>query len=143
MGRPKYIETPEKLWELFIQYTDSLEILEQEVPHVKLGTVKISTKEPMTMEGFKCYGHEHDITIDHYIKNSEDAYNDYRPIVTRIKETIFKNNFSRASVGIYKENLIARQLGIGDKSQVDSTVELKGLPVNIITNSPPLANDEK
>jgi hypothetical protein len=35
------------------------------------------------------------------------------------------------------------KLGWTDKQQMDSNVEIKGLPINIITNSPPLANDEK
>jgi len=143
MGKPKYIPTPENLWELFEKYVGQLEILKQQVPHVKFGTVDIEIKEPMTMEGFKCFGHENGITINHYIANSEDAYTEYRTTITRIKDTIFKHNFSRAAAGIYKENLIARQLALGDKSQVDSTVEVKGLPINIITNSPPLSNDEK
>lgn len=34
------------------------------------------------------------------------------------------------------------KLGWTDKQQMDSNLEIKGLPINIITNSPPLANDE-
>jgi hypothetical protein len=115
MGTPKYIETPEKLWSMFEDYVSKLEVLEMEVPHVKLGTVKIKTTEPMTMEGFKSYGYDMGVTIKHYIDNTDNAYSDYRTIVTRIKDRIYKNNFSRASVGIFKENLIAKQLGLAEK----------------------------
>jgi hypothetical protein len=41
-----------------------------------------------------------------------NSYDDYCTIVTRIKDYIFKHNFSRAAVGMYKENLIAKQLGL-------------------------------
>jgi hypothetical protein len=33
----------------------------------------------------------------------------------RIKDKIYKNNFSRAAVGMYKEALIAKQLGLAEK----------------------------
>jgi hypothetical protein len=115
MGTPKYIETPEKLWQLFEEYLTTLEVLEMEVPHVKLGTVMLRTTEPMTMEGFKSFGHDKGVTIKHYVDNTDNAYTDYCTIVTRIKDRIYKNNFSRAAVGIYKENLIAKQLGLAEK----------------------------
>ena len=47
--------------------------------------------------------------------NSNNSYDDYCTIVTRIKDYIYKHNFSRAAVGIYKESLIAKQLGLSEK----------------------------
>ena len=35
------------------------------------------------------------------------------------------------------------KLGWTDKQIIDNNLEIKGLPVNIITNAPPLSNDEK
>jgi len=127
LAKHKYIKTPGELYELFSKYKDSLETLEMEVPHVKLGTTVIRTKEPMTMQGFKCFGHENGLTIQHYIDNPENAYSEYREIVTRIKDEIFKNNFSRASVGIYKEALIAKQLGLAEKTETkhDGEISIK------------------
>ena len=85
MARPfgtKIIETPEELWSMFQEYLNSLEVLEMEVPHVKLGTVKIHTQEPPTMEGFKYFGSNYfeikgkdSITIKHYIDNSNNNSN--------------------------------------------------------------------
>jgi hypothetical protein len=118
----KYIDTPEELWTMFQEYLNSLEVLEMEVPHVKLGTVIIHTQEPPTMEGFKYFGSNYfeikgkdNVTIKHYIDNSNNSYDDYCTIVTRIKDYIYKHNFSRAAVGIYKESLIAKQLGLSEK----------------------------
>ena len=125
MARPfgtKIIETPEELWNMFQEYLNSLEVLEMEVPHVKLGTVKIHTQEPPTMEGFKYFGSNYfeikgkdSITLSNYIENRTNNYDDYYVIVTRIKDYIYKHNFSRAAVGIYKESLIAKQLGLSEK----------------------------
>jgi len=125
MARPfgtKIIETPEELWSMFQEYLNSLEVLEMEVPHVKLGTVIIHTQEPPTMEGFKYFGSNYfeikgkdSITLSNYIENRTNNYDDYYVIVTRIKDYIYKHNFSRAAVGIYKESLIAKQLGLSEK----------------------------
>lgn len=125
MARPfgtKIIETPEELWNMFQEYLNSLEVLEMEVPHVKLGTVIIHTQEPPTMEGFKYFGSNYfeikgkdSITLSNYIENRSNSYDDYYVIVTRIKDYIYKHNFSRAAVGIYKESLIAKQLGLSEK----------------------------
>lgn len=125
MARPfgtKIIETPEELWTMFQEYLNSLEVLEMEVPHVKLGTVIIHTQEPPTMEGFKYFGSNYfeikgkdSITLSNYIENRTNNYDDYYVIVTRIKDYIYKHNFSRAAVGIYKESLIAKQLGLSEK----------------------------
>ena len=115
MGKPEYIETPEKLWQLFEQYIDSLETIKVPQSHVKLGVLYLDIKEPMTMEGFKSFCSDMGLTIKHYIDNTDNAYSDYRTIVMRIKDRIYKNNFSRAAAGLYKENLIAKQLGLAAK----------------------------
>lgn len=144
MSKPKYIETPEKLWELFESYVNSLETITIEVPHVKLGTVKMDVKAPMTMEGFKTYGHTQGVTIDHYIKDSEGSYGDYRPIVTRIKERIFDHNFNRAAVGVYKENLIARQLGMTEKTENKNENNHSGtIKIEVVKSDAPLSTNEK
>ena len=118
MSRPvgtKYIETPEALMELFNKYVDSLEIIKVPQSHVKLGVVYLEILEPMTMEGFKSFGYDNGVTIKNYIDNVDGAYSDYYTIVTRIKDRIYKNNFSRAAAGLYKEALIAKQLGLAAK----------------------------
>ena len=118
MARPfgtKDIETPEALWLLFEDYKKTLETIKLTVPHVKLGTVDIDVKEPMTMDGFYSYGYDNQYTIHNYIDNPDNRYEDYKEIVTRIKNQIYKHNFSRAAVGLYKEALIAKQLGLKEK----------------------------
>lgn len=143
-GRPRNIESPDALWQLFEQYQQSLETIEMEVPHVKFGTVTIKAKEPMTMEGFCSFGYDNGITIHHYVDNPEGAYDDFRGIVTRIKKKIFKHNFSRAAVGMYKENLIARQLGMTEKTENKNDNTHSGsIKIEVIKTDVPLANSEK
>lgn len=144
MGTPKYIETPERLWELFTEYENQLPIIEVPVSHVKLGVAYLPIKAPMTMEGFKDYCYDRAGVIKHYIDNTDGRYSDYSTIVTRIKERIFNNNMSKAAVGMYKENLIAKQLGMAEKTENKNDNTHRGkVQIEVIKSDIPLANNEK
>lgn len=134
MAKTKYIKTPEQLWELFEKYQQSLQILKIPQSHVKLGVVYLEVKEPMTFEGFECWLADNDIIQDlsHYSANTDSAYEEYRTIITRIRKNIYSHNFNRAAVGLYKENLIARQLGMADKVQESGD---KQITVKIVDES--------
>lgn len=121
---PRNLDSPEELWGYFEEYRKQLPTIEVPVSHVKLGVVHLPIKAPMTMEGFKCYLWDIGVgEIKRYIDNTDGKFNNYVPIITRIKETIFNNNLSKAAAGMYKENLIARQLGMADKNQTHITTE--------------------
>lgn len=127
MARPhgtKYIKTPEELWNLFVEYENQLPTIEVPQSHVKLGIVFLPIKAPMTMEGFRDYCYDRIGVIKHYIDNTGNRYDDYCTIVSRIKDRIFNNNASKAAAGLYKENLIARQLGMTDKQETKSDINI-------------------
>lgn len=134
MAKTKYIKTPEQLWNLFEKYQESLQILKIPQSHVKLGVVYLEVKEPMTFEGFECWLADNDIIQDlgHYSANTDSSYEAYRTIITRIRKNIYSHNFNRAAVGLYKENLIARQLGMADKVQESGD---KQITVKIVDES--------
>jgi hypothetical protein len=136
------LNSPQQLWELFTEYEKSREWITITHPHVKLGTVDINVKEPMTMEGFKSYLWDIGIgCIKRYIDNADGNFEDYVPIVTRIKEKIFKNNFGYAAVGVYKENLIARQLGMTEKTESKNQNEHVIKEVNVTIHKKNEAGD--
>lgn len=127
MARPhgtKYIKTPEELWNLFVEYENQLPTIEVPQSHVKLGIVFLPIKSPMTMEGFRDYCYDRIGVIKHYIDNTGNRYDDYCTIVSRIKDRIFNNNASKAAAGLYKENLIARQLGMTEKQETKSDINI-------------------
>lgn len=128
MGKRKYIETPEKLWELFTQYVSH----ERDNPMYKIEYVGKDGKEvhtplqvPITFEGFECWLADEGIINDlgDYSKNDDDRYSDYAPIITRIRNNCFAQNFKGASVGLFNANLIARKLGLSDKKEIDDKRE--------------------
>jgi hypothetical protein len=141
MARPKgskYIETPEKMWELFEDYVKH----ETNNPMYRIDYVgKDGNKErtplmtPITFEGFECYLADLGIINDlgDYSKNKDDRYNDYTPIITRIRNNCFVQNFKGASVKLFDANLISRKLGLIEKSQSEVKIEhpiFKGLDLD-------------
>lgn len=126
--KQKYIETPEKLWELFLAYVEH----EADNPMYKVEYVgkegqRVNTplETPITFEGFECYLWDKGIIGDlgDYSKNDGGRYESYAPIITRIRQNCFVHNFKGASVGLFNANIIAKKLGLIEKSQVDMKVE--------------------
>lgn len=125
MSKHKYIETPEKMWELFEEYVKH----ERDNPMTKReyvgreGTpVDTPLETPITFEGFECFLADKKVINDlgDYSKNDDERYTDYAPIITRIRKNCFVHNFRGASVGLFNANLIARKLGLTEKQEIKS-----------------------
>lgn len=149
IGRPKSIESPELLWKYFEDYV----MHEQNNPMYKIEYIgKEGRKErtpletPITFEGFECYLADRGIIEDlsNYAANSHNAYEEFTTIITRIRKNCFVHNFKGASVGLFNPNIIARKLGLVEKSETD--VKLRQTPflpedlTNENNNSPKESN---
>lgn len=122
MAKHKYIESPEKLWRLFTEYVKH----ESNSPLYKREYVGKDGEEkdtplqvPITFEGFECYLADNDIIQDlgDYSKDKDNRYKEYAPIITRIRNNCFVQNFKGAAVGLFNANLIAKKLGLIEKVQ--------------------------
>lgn len=139
MAKKKYIETPEKLWELFEEYVKhEIKNPMYKVDYVGKDGSKVKTplETPITFEGFECYLEDMGIIGDlgHYSSNLNDAYTEYLPIITRIRRNCFVHNFKGASVGLFNANIIAKKLGLVDKKEVENKGGIKifnGLDLNV------------
>jgi hypothetical protein len=127
MAKHKYIETPEKLWELFKSYV----LHEKQNPMYKTeyvgkdGRAELTALEtPITFEGFECYLMDQGIIEDlgDYSKNKDGRYSEYAPIITRIRKNCFVHNFKGASVGLFNPNIIAKKLGLSEKVETQQTI---------------------
>jgi hypothetical protein len=123
MGKNKYIETPEKMWELFELYkteTKSKPILK----HVFVGKDGISDNEkrekPLTLEGFECWCYDKGIIGDlsHYFANTGNNYSDYLTICSRIRKAIRTDQIEGGMAGIYNPSITQRLNGLTDKSEM-------------------------
>lgn len=127
MAKHKYIETPEKLWELFLEYKAEVKgNPRKKVEYVGKDGDRVETpiERPLIIEGFKTYCAYKVGTIDHYWKNTDNAYEEYCPIITRIKQEIRQDQFEGGLLNQYNANLTARLNGVTDKKEV----EHKGTP---------------
>jgi hypothetical protein len=122
MAKHKYIETPEKLWEYFLEYVEkerNSPMLKRE--YVGKDGIEVDTplQVPITFEGFECYLQDQNIIEDlgKYSANTDKAYTEYVTIITRIRQNCFVQNFKGASVGLFNANIIAKKLGLIEKMQ--------------------------
>lgn len=126
MAKHKYIDTPFTLWALFQEYVKH----EASTPMFKIeyvgkngDQVDTALQVPITFEGFECYLGDQEIINDlgDYSKNDDGRYSEYAPIITRIRKNCFVQNFKGASVGLFNANLIAKKLGLIEKSETTIT----------------------
>ncbi len=149
MARPhgtKYIETPEKMWELFEAYVKH----ESDSPMYKVEYVgkdgdRVNTplQVPITFEGFECWLWDNDYIkagLGDYASNKNESYSDYSTIITRIRQNCFAQNFKGASVGLFNANIIAKKLGLVEKTENTHKHEIevfKGIDLDVEENNSP------
>ena|SRR5689334_10061780 len=127
VGKPKYIKTPEELWQLYLDYVQDVKGRPfKKVEYVGKDGERVETpiERPLTAEGFKNYCFEHVGEIQGYWINRDNAYNDYSPIITRIKESIRQEQIEGGMAGMYSHTLTARLNGLVDKT--DNRHEIEG-----------------
>ena len=130
MAKHKYIETPEKMWELFEAYKTEV----KSNPRIKVeyvgkdgDTKHTPIERPLTIEGFKTFCAYKVGQIDHYWYNTDNAYEEFLSIITRIREEIRAEQIDGAMVNHYNSNITARLNGLTDKKEHDHTT--KGEPI--------------
>jgi hypothetical protein len=129
MGKNKYIETPEKMWELFLAYKKQVKsnpILVHDFVGKDATDVRKEREKPLTMVGFECFVMDNtDINypdLTHYFENTDNRYSDYVPIASRIEREIKNDQITGGLTMIYSQNLTARLNGLVDKKET----EIKG-----------------
>lgn len=130
MPKPKLIETPEKLMELFQSYRDWCKAnprYENMPDYKNASSFKVERERPLTWDGFENWLRENDVIakLDNYKANVDEAYTEYRDIIRDIDRIIWADKFEGATVGIYNHNIIARDLGLADKKEHSGEVAVK------------------
>jgi hypothetical protein len=120
-GRNSKIETPEQLWENFIEYAEYCHnnpLIEIDYRGKDAVQVEVPKMRAMTKGGFALacgYSKWDDIV---YYKDKKD----FSAIVTRIEAAIYEHKFIGAAAGFLNPNIIARDLGLTEKKEIDATV---------------------
>jgi 3-deoxy-D-arabino-heptulosonate 7-phosphate (DAHP) synthase len=127
MAKHKYIETPEKMWELFEQYRAKT----KSNPRKKMVFVgKDGNKDyelletPLTIEGFRNYARQNVGCVNDYFANTDERYTEYATICRAIVDEIREDQITGGMVGQYNPSITQRLNGLVDKKET----EIKGVP---------------
>jgi hypothetical protein len=122
MGKNKYIESPDKLWEYFLEYkqaTKGTPILVQD--YVGKDAIEVDRKKekPLTIEGFENYLEDKEIIshLSDYFANSNGNYSDYSTICSRIKRNVRQDQIEGGMAGIYNPSITQRLNSLVEKSE--------------------------
>ena len=119
MAKNKYIETPEKLLDIFKEYKKQVKD-KPRTNHVFVGKEGNSTRQelerPLTMEGFKVFCFENYGCVKHYFDNTDQRYSEYSTICTHIKDCIRQDQIEGGMVGQYNASITQRLNGLAEKT---------------------------
>jgi len=123
MGKPKYIETPEKMWEYFEAYRaekKSNPILVQDFVGKDGDEVNRKKERPLTLDGFEVWCFENGIINDlsNYFANYDNKYSEYLTICSRIRKAIRTDQIEGGMAGIYNPSITQRLNGLTEKSEM-------------------------
>lgn len=135
-GRDKIWETPELLWEACCEYfeaTDARKWIKVEFNGKDATECEVPTETPYTWTGLYLF-----LDCAHSTWQEYEKRDDFSAITTRVRNIIYTQKFEGASVGAFNANIIARDLGLTDKKELDH----KGIPEQKVTYVVEKATDE-
>ena len=138
MAKHKYIETPEKLYELFERFKtykkSQQRIIQKATPK---GILEEAQTPPLTMSGFRVFAHKEGVTLNHYFANTDNAYEEYRTICRIIEDEIREDQIDGGMVGQYNSSITQRLNGLTEKTDVTSNGDNIGgkIEVEIVTRN--------
>lgn len=127
MGKNKYIESPETLYEMWKAYKLHVKsnprykyIMAQ-----KTGELVPEPLEcPLTQFGFEAYCHDKfNVSVCHYFDNPKGAYDDYCTICSRITAERKDDQITGGMVGQYNASITQRLNGL--KESIDTTQRIE------------------
>ena len=128
MGKNKYIETPERLWELFKSYeldAKSNPIIVEDYVGKDAELVRRKKEVPLTVDSFEDYLFELGIINDlgDYFSNKDERYTEYATICRAIKRKCRKDQINGGMAGIYNPSITQRLNGLTEKTETKTTIE--------------------
>lgn len=134
LGKNKYIETPEKLWSIFLLYVKDVKskpTLVHDFVGKDANDVRREKENPLTMEGFELYCFENDIINDlgDYFSNKDDNYKSYSTICRIIKLAIRNDQIRGGMVGIYNPSITQRLNNLAEN--VNNDLKSNGKTIHI------------
>lgn len=121
-GRDALFESPQLLWEAaceYFEWCDVNPLIEIDYKGKDAERVELPKMRPYTIQGLCLYLDCNTAYFRQFKHKDEKINKDFSTIITRIEETIFTQKFTGAASGFLNPNIIARDLGLVDKKEVD------------------------
>jgi hypothetical protein len=120
-GRDKLFASSELLWEAACEYFKWCQKNPINDPRSFGGKADIA--RPFTLQGLCLYLGCNTAYLRQFKADKVKCTLDFSTVITEIEETIYQQKFEHAAVGIYKDNIIARDLGLRDNQDVTTDGE--------------------
>jgi hypothetical protein len=136
MPKPKLIESPEKLMEIFEAYkahcADNPRIkwvLSQKTAEMVPEPLRV----PLTNEGFEIFCYNNYSDVHHYFDNTDNRYSEYRTVCTHIKKEIRNDQITGGMVGQFNPSITQRLNALKEHTDVTSGDEkISAITVTIV-----------
>jgi len=123
-GRDKIFQDPEILWEAACEYFEWCEknpLIEVDFRGKDANEVELPKMRAFTWSGLELFL---DVgSLRDY--KTQDSYKDFVQVITRIERTIYTQKFTGAAGGFLNPNIIARDLGLSDKKELQHSLPEK------------------
>ena len=123
VGRPRNLDSPEQLKELFDKYKSEVKAN----PRIKsvFGGKEFEERaepleRPLTMEGFELFCWEQVGCVEEYFRNKDKRYEEYTTICSRIRKAIRQDQIEGGMVGQYNPSITQRLNGLTER--VENTI---------------------
>lgn len=116
-GRDKIFESPEILWEACAEYfeaTDQRKWIRTEFNGKDATECHVPTETPYTWTGLYLF-----LDCSHTTWQDYEKRNEFIAICMRVRHIIYTQKFEGAAVGAFNANIIARDLGLKEESNVN------------------------
>jgi alpha-acetolactate decarboxylase len=134
--KPKFIETPEKLMEIFEEYRAytlanprTKWVLSQKTAEMVAEPLRI----PLTNEGFEIFCYKNYSDVHHYMDNTDGRYSAYRTVCSHIKKEIRNDQITGGMVGQFNPSITQRLNALKEHTDVTSDNEkISAITVTIV-----------
>lgn len=132
MPKPKGIETPNDLMQLFNEYKAEIKSRPFIVTDWVGGMAKEVDRQkerPLTIEGFRNFATIKGKTVNHYFANTDNSYEQYRTICKLITELIRQDQIEGGMAGIYNPSITQRLNNLIERTET-TNIEQPLFPEN-------------
>lgn len=124
-GRDTLFSTPELLWEAACEYFEwcvDNPLIEVDFRGKDADRVELPKMRAFTMQGLCGYL---DCNTAYFRQFNDENKKDFSTVIMRIEETVYNQKFTGAAAGFLNANIIARDLGLADKKEVENKGDIK------------------